>query len=189
MPDMNLPVAFVPQAEHGLPGRLGFAPAPGRWRLDEEGRAGEALDADLAVLRRACGASVLVTLLERAEMSRIGVADLLDRATRSGLECQWLPIPDGEAPSDLEATSRLVARVLERLAAGRTVIVHCHGGIGRSGMITACALVGAGVEPGKAVEIVREARPGAATAPGQEEFVHEFGRAWRRGTARVGPSR
>ncbi len=72
MPDMNLPVAFVPQAEHGLPGRLGFAPAPGRWRLDEEGRAGEALDADLAFLRRACGASVLVTLLERAEMSRIG---------------------------------------------------------------------------------------------------------------------
>ncbi len=94
-----------------------------------------------------------------------------------------------EAPSDLEATSRLVARVLERLAAGRMVIVHCHGGIGRSGMITACALVGAGVEPGRAVEIVREARPGAATAPGQEEFVHEFGRAWRRGTARVGPSR
>jgi protein tyrosine phosphatase (PTP) superfamily phosphohydrolase (DUF442 family) len=180
MPDMNVPVAFVPQAEHGLPGRLGFSPAPGRWRPCEEGREGEAIEDDLGSLRRACGADVLVTLLEREEMARIGVADLLERARRAGLECNWLPIPDGSPPADLEATSRLVAHVLERLGAGGTVIVHCHGGIGRSGMIAACALVAAGIEPGRAIVVVREARPGAATAPGQEEFVHEFGRAWKR---------
>lgn len=180
MPDLEVPVAFVPQAEHGLPGRLGFSPAPGRWRACEEGRVGDAADEDLASLRRTCGASVLVTLLERAEMSTIGLADLLDSARRSGLECHWLPIPDGAAPSDVEATSRLVARLLERVAEGRTVIVHCHGGIGRSGTIVACALVGAGVEPGRAIEVVRAARAGAATAPGQEKFVHEFGRAWKR---------
>jgi hypothetical protein len=28
------PVAFLPWDTHRLPGRLGFAPAPGRWRLD-----------------------------------------------------------------------------------------------------------------------------------------------------------
>jgi hypothetical protein len=181
MPELEVPVAFVPQAEHGLSGRLGFAPAPGRWRTCEEGRVGDAADEDLASLRRACGASVLVTLLEQAEMSRIGIADLLDRARGSGLECHWLPIPDGSAPAHIEAASRLVACVLERLAAGRTVIVHCLGGVGRSGTIAACALVGAGVEPGRAVDVVREARAGAATAPGQEEFVHEFARAWKRG--------
>ncbi len=189
MPDIDVPVAFVPQAEHGLPGRLGFAPAPGRWGPWEEGRPAS-VEEDLTSLRRASAASVLVTLLEQEEMSRIGLADLLDRARRTGLECHWLPIPDGAAPSDLGATSRLVARVLERLAAGRTVIVHCHGGIGRSGTIAACALVAAGVEAGRAVEVVRAARAGAATAPGQEEFVHEFGREWkRRAGAAVGSSR
>jgi protein-tyrosine phosphatase len=189
MPDLDVPVAFVPQAEHGLLGRLGFAPAPGRWRACEKGREGEAIENDLWSLRRACGANVLVTLLEREEMSTIGVADLLERARRSGLECSWLPIPDGSPPADLEATSRLVGWVLERLAAGRTVIVHCHGGIGRSGTIAACALVATGIEPARAIEIVREARPGAATAPGQEAFVHEFGRAWKRRPRAAAPSR
>jgi protein-tyrosine phosphatase len=178
MADASVPVAFVPQAEHGLPGRLGFAPAPGRWRFCEEGREGEAIDDDLGALRRVCGASVLVTLLEHEEMSRIGLSDLLERARRSGLECDWMPIPDNYPPADLGGTARLVAWVLERLAAGRTVVVHCHGGIGRSGTIAACVLVASGVAPRRAIEIVRAARAGAASAPGQEEFVHEFGRAY-----------
>jgi hypothetical protein len=187
MPELDVPIAFVPQAAHGLAGRLGFAPAPGRWRPWEDAAPGEAVREDLTRLERACGAAVLVTLLERAEMSRIGLADLLDCARRSGFDCLWFPIPDGAPPSDLEATSLLVARVFERLAAGRTVIVHCHGGIGRSGTIAACVLVAAGAEPARAIDVVREARAGAATAPGQEEFVHGFARAWALGTGARGP--
>jgi hypothetical protein len=45
-------------------------------------------------------------------------------------------------------------------------------------MIAACVLVASGVAPRRAIEIVRAARAGAASAPGQEEFVHEFGRAY-----------
>jgi protein-tyrosine phosphatase len=187
MSGLNVPVAFVPQPSHGLPGRLGFAPAPGRWRPWEEDRGGDTIQDDLTCLERACGAAVLVTLLEREEMARIGLADLLDRARRSGFECLWFPIPDGTAPLDLEATALLVARILERLAAGRTVIVHCLGGVGRSGTIAACALVGAGREPGRALELVRAARAAAATAPGQEDFVYEFARACTRRTASRGP--
>lgn len=175
MPDLDVPVVFVPQAALGLPGRLGIAPAPGRWPRAEDHP--DAMGEDLASLARVCGAAVLVTLLERDEMARIGIVDLLERARRSGFECLWFPIPDGMAPSNLEATAVLVARMLERLAAGATVIVHCLGGVGRSGTIAACALVAAGRDPGQAVEVVRAARAAAATAPGQEEFVYEFARA------------
>lgn len=176
--DREIPVAFVPAWTHGRPGRLGFCPAPGRWRLDECFATEAEIDADLGRLRRVCGARALVTLLERDEMAKIGLLDLLERARRAGLESLWLPVPDGAPPPDLEEAARLVAGILERLASGRTVIVHCHAGIGRSGVVVACALVAAGLAPDRALEAVRAARAGAATALGQEEFVHEFARAW-----------
>ncbi|HEX9289481.1 MAG TPA: protein-tyrosine phosphatase family protein [Anaeromyxobacteraceae bacterium] len=171
------PVAFVAQEPSTFPGRLGFCPAPGRWRAGDALQPDELVDGDLAALCD-CGATVLVVLLEEEEMSRIGLARLLERARSASLEVLWFPIPDGAAPSDLGAAVRLVERILERLSSGRTVVVHCHGGIGRSGTIAAATLVASGSEPGTALERVREARPGAATAPGQEEFVYAFAAAW-----------
>jgi len=170
----NPPVAFLPQQTHGLPGRLGFSPAPGRWPHDSRLGPDQRLGTDLACLRDTCGAGVLVTLLEEEEMGRIGLGGLLDGVRSAGLETLWLPIRDDTAPSDIGEVAQLVGRVLDHLAAGRTVVIHCHAGIGRSGTLAACCLVGAGVHPRRAIELVREGRPGAATAPGQEAFVYQF---------------
>ena len=181
-PTGDAPVAFVPKDALALRGRLGFCPAPGRWRMDVALEPGRLLGRDLASLR-ACGTTTLVVLLEEEEMARIGLAGLLEQARRAGLDAIWFPIPDGTAPSDHEATAGLVERLVDRLASGGTVVVHCHGGIGRSGTIVAACLVAVGAAPATALEIVRAARPGAATAPGQGEFVHSFAATWegRRG--------
>jgi ADP-ribosyl-[dinitrogen reductase] hydrolase len=49
------------------------------------------------------------------------------------------------------------------------------GGLGRSGMIVACALVDAGVAPLAAIAAVRAARgPRALETSGQEELVKTF---------------
>ncbi|HVI74691.1 MAG TPA: cyclin-dependent kinase inhibitor 3 family protein [Anaeromyxobacteraceae bacterium] len=186
----EVPVAFIPRDALALQGRLGFCPAPGRWRSDLPLEPARLVDADLASLR-ACGTTTLVVLLEEWEMARIGLASLLERAGRAGLEVLWYPIPDGTAPSNVESTLELVHRIVEGLTSGRTVVVHCHGGIGRSGTITASCLVAAGVDPDRALELVRRERPLAATAPGQEEFVYAFAAAWerRKGVPAVGHAR
>jgi protein-tyrosine phosphatase len=173
----DVPVAFIPRDALALEGRLGFCPAPGRWRFDPTLEPWQLVDADLASLR-ACGTTTLVVLLEEEEMARIGLTSLIERAGAAGLEVLWYPIPDGAAPSDLASAMELMERIVERLAAGRTVVVHCHGGVGRSGAITASCLVAAGVDPDRALVLVRRTRPIAATAPGQEEFVYAFAAAW-----------
>ena len=175
----RVPVAIVSREGFPSRGRLGFCPAPGRWHVDVTRELGRLLDQDLASLR-ACGVTTLVVLLEEEEMVRIGLAGLREHATRAGLEVLWFPIRDGTPPADVEATTQLVQQILERLASGRTVVVHCHGGIGRSGTIAAACLVASGADPARAIEIVRAERPAAATAPGQEEFVHAFAAAWQR---------
>lgn len=178
----GVPVAFVSHGGLAAAGRLGFCPAPGRWRVDPTLEPSRLLDEDLASLR-ACGTTTLVVLLEEEEMRRIGLAGLRQHATRAGLEVFWLPIPDGTAPTDLDSTAAIVDGILERLASGGTVVVHCHGGIGRSGSITAACLVASGADPASALQIVRAERPGAATAPGQEEFVRAFAAEWHRRAA------
>jgi hypothetical protein len=65
--EMAGPVAFLPFDAHRFPGRLGFALAPGRWRLDSPLEPERVLVADLACLRDTCGAGVLVSLLEEGE--------------------------------------------------------------------------------------------------------------------------
>jgi ADP-ribosyl-[dinitrogen reductase] hydrolase len=51
------------------------------------------------------------------------------------------------------------------------VLVHCRGGLGRAGTIAARLLIELGVEPTKAIEMVRTVRPGAIETCDQERFV------------------
>jgi len=51
------------------------------------------------------------------------------------------------------------------------VLIHCTGGLGRSGMIAARLLVELGEEPRLAMQRVRAARPGAIETAAQEAYV------------------
>jgi protein-tyrosine phosphatase len=171
-------VDFVPREALHLPGRLGLTIAPGRARLDPTGDWDRQLDDDLARLRDVFRASVLVTLLERLEMERVGIPDLLRRAAQSGFETLWFPVPDFWVPDSIERTAELVRAILDRLATRRVVVVHCLGGLGRSGTIAACCLAARGAGPEEAIAIVRQARPGAVQNEAQEAFVRRFAGAW-----------
>ncbi|MGA8891930.1 MAG: cyclin-dependent kinase inhibitor 3 family protein [Anaeromyxobacteraceae bacterium] len=169
-------VDFLAPETHGLPGRLGLTIAPGKWREGLDAASDDLVRDDLARLRDQYGARVLVTLLEEFEMKRLGIPELLPVARRMRFQVLWFPIPDVTAPSDLDATARLVGQIVDALAAGETVVVHCRGGLGRSGTIAACCLVARGRAPAEAIAMVRAARPGAIEVRAQEDFVGRFAR-------------
>ncbi len=112
------------------------------------------------------GASLVVCLNERAELDRY--PNYLDwMRAQSRQRFLWWPIPDLGAP-DHEAFLRLLAELAKRLVDGERLIVHCGGGIGRAGTVAVAMLVAFGVEPGDAIDHVREHRPMAGPEAGAQ---------------------
>jgi protein-tyrosine phosphatase len=135
------------------------------------------LESDLRRIKNEYGAEVLISLMEPTERERLGIADLFERAKGVGLEVLGLPIPDGGTPvhAGLERAYReLVERVVSDLKEGETVVVHCQGGYGRSGLVAASVLVALGYSTEEAIRAVQEARPGAIENPSQAEYVMGF---------------
>jgi hypothetical protein len=178
MDDVRLiQVDFVRQAAHRLRGRLGLTGAPGRWRPGRDAASDRLLEEDLVRLRDHFRARTLVTLLEDREMCDLGLPRLREMVARAGLESLWLPIADYSVPPSLESAREVAERILARMAMGATVVIHCRGGLGRSGTVAACCLVAAGRKADTAIRLVRAARPGAVEAEAQERFVARFAEA------------
>ena len=180
MPENSIHVDFLSPESHGLPGRLGLTVAPGRWRPGLDHASDTLVRDDLLHLRDFHGAKVLVTLLEAFEMKKIAIPELLPTAKKLRFRSLWFPIPDVSVPSDMDATVSLVEAMVGHLSKGETVVVHCRGGLGRSGTIAACVLVARGRSSDEAIRMVRSARPGAVEVKDQEEFVARSVRPLRR---------
>ncbi len=170
--DSPIRVDFVAAEHLGLPGRLGLTIAPGK--LDRAREWERDLDVDLAQLRDGYGATVLVSLMEPHEYELLGVPGLFDAARARGLFPLAFPIRDVRAPrpEQMPQFLALIGEVLAALRGGHTVVVHCRGGIGRSGTVAAACLVALGGEPALAIERVRAARVGAVEHESQEQWVH-----------------
>ena len=88
---------------------------------------------------------------------------------------------DGGATS-LAEMSDLTGWLSKELAVGANVMVHCLGGLGRSGLVAAGLLVARGVSADEAMDMVRRCRsPKAIETPAQEKFIRRFAAA--KGTA------
>lgn len=111
--------------------------------------------------------------MERHELRDLGVADLGVRAGARGLAWYHLPIRDGGVPDAgfEHAWAPAGAALRQRLRAGEGVVVHCRGGLGRTGLVAARLLIELGEAPSSALRRVREARPGAVETPAQECFL------------------
>jgi protein-tyrosine phosphatase len=176
-PTAPIQVDYLPPTDLTLPGRLGLTVAPGTWQafrtLDFRSTQ-ELIARDISTLATVHRAHAVVTLQELAEMNRLGLAGLRDAVKAAGMTSLWLPIPDCDVPERPKHAVPLVGEIVSLLRDGKTVIVHCLGGLGRSGTIAACVLVQLGAAPDEAIAKVRAARKGAIQTEVQELFVGWF---------------
>jgi hypothetical protein len=173
-PRQQLHVDFLRREDLPLPGRLGLTMAPGTWSGWLLGRDSTLLSRDIATLVDVHHAAALVTLQEDREIAGLPGGDPRLEAARQGLESVWLPIPDGDAPRTPEKALPVVERTIALLGDGKTVVLHCLAGLGRTGTIAACVLTRLGTPVAAAMAQVRAVRPGAIQTLGQEEFVARF---------------
>ena len=170
-------VDFLPDDEVGTPGRLGMTFAPGMWAGSVRGRWERDLASDMRALEEEYKTGVLVSLMEDHEYRGYQIPELLEKDNIGGIEILRFAIKDMSIPREAESEDfeAFVRDVVRRLEGGQNVVVHCRGGLGRTGTLAACVLVALGRHTtDEAISAVRETRKGTVQTREQEDFVRLF---------------
>jgi len=100
-------------------------------------------------------------------------------APKADLDWHHFSIIDGNVPnSEQVAEWRDLSKSLQRdIGNFGGVLIHCLGGLGRTGTVAAMLLQDLGMTPDMAVTEVRKQRPGTIENDLQEAFVQDY-RRW-----------
>lgn len=175
-----LRVDFIPESELYLNqiGRLGLCMAPGRNKKSSHKIWIRDIEKDLNRLKEVYQCDVLVSLIRHSELHSLGIPTLFEDAEKRGIESIHFPIKDKWVPDSMTELIKLVDLILQRLKQGKTVVLHCNGGKGRSGTVAVACLVAMGKTAPKSIEVVRKARSGTIRNPLQVLYVKRFKKAW-----------
>ena len=155
-------------------------PAVGRIAISARPRADDWLETEIGEWK-ASGLDMVVSLLERDEVSELGLQREAELCRTSAIEFLSFPIPDRGVPENGPDVLQIASSIASGIACGRAVAIHCRAGIGRSSMIAACALICSGIEASEALARIKTAR--GLTVPDtdeQRDWIMAFGRTYER---------
>jgi len=92
----------------------------------------------------ALGFHQVVSLLEPAEADALGLAREAELVTARSMKFISFAIPDMGLPACSEDFMRLAQLLFTEIEAGTNTLIHCRGGIGRSGLLAAAVLLQGG---------------------------------------------
>jgi ADP-ribosyl-[dinitrogen reductase] hydrolase len=161
----------------GVAGRIGMSIAPGKKDLNGyTGAHDRDLTADLDALYAQFPATVFVSLMEDFEYRKFGIATLFPEVRQRGSQLLHYPLVDVSVPTNKPSYRVLIEQLHTQIHAGEHILVHCKGGLGRTGLVVASLLVRLGHKSTEAVRITRETRPGTIQTAAQERWVHAYAR-------------
>jgi protein-tyrosine phosphatase len=148
-----------------LPGKLAGSDIPGRSSSEPE-----SVRSDLQEMRSE-GIAYLVSL----EKPKGPVDDI---CAELGIQWNYFPIQDFKVPENGEHFLTLIKQIITAFESGKPVCVHCHAGVGRTGLVLSCVLgYFFSLKASDAIAAVRKNRA-ALDTPEQEYFVKEFLRSY-----------
>ncbi len=137
--------------------RIFWAQPPSRIGISERPRGGDWLSDEVRAWK-AAGVDVVVSLLAPEEVRELDLREEEAVCRGHGIEFRSFPIPDRDLPASTAAAIELAAVAAGAVRDGKSVVVHCRQGIGRSAIIVAAVLVQLGWDPEDALRAIEAAR-------------------------------
>lgn len=117
---------------------------------------------------------VIASIITHTELTKMNQNIFFEKIKNYGFESLEYSIHDKWLPNSVESFMRVIDQIAHYLAEDKSVLVHCNGGRGRTGLIVAGCLIFIGHSSDEAIQIVRNARSGMLRNPAQEVFLHAF---------------
>ena len=150
---------------YGTPGKVFRSPTPGSHMFDPQD---QVLDLFLANK-----IDTVVVLNPKEEHLRHTGRNLIDRYQQAGLRVIYAPIPDFSAP-EIGFWDQALKEAVTAIQNGENLVIHCHAGIGRTGMFAAIlAHKLLGTDADQSIEWVRKYIPYAIDTDHQKRFVRD----------------
>jgi protein-tyrosine phosphatase len=126
------------------------------------------------------GVDTVVSLLEQSEVPNLNDAERA-LCEEFGIEFFSVPVRDKTVPGIVGPFARLAHQLADRIAAGKSVAIHCRAGIGRSTTLAACILILLGVDGAVALDMIAAARGlEVPETEAQRQWVLDFRQACSR---------
>lgn len=122
------------------------------------------------------GAVALLTFMTQGELDKNHLSNIGEVTKAQGLQWFHLPIVDDEAPGKpfLEAWKSVGPIVHDLIKQGKSIAVHCKGGSGRTGLVSAQILVERGENLAPLMARIQATRPNAFMHACHRDYLSEL---------------
>lgn len=160
---------FINPINKNIKGKLSLSICPGKKDI----KYNRNLELDLEVIK-SNNVQIIVCLLEWTEMQKLNIINYPKIVQEKGILFYHMPIPDCGVPNKKELNS-FVPIIVNYVAGGYNVLIHCRSGLGRAGTISACCLCHFNYDGKTAISMIRKLRPGAIQNSEQEKCIIQYG--------------
>lgn len=119
------------------------------------------------------GAQAVITMMTMAELTEKQADTIPSLCAELHMDWYHLPVEDSCAPEEpfAQAFAQQKAILLGLVETGATMVIHCHGGSGRTGMMAAILMLELGYAPAQVKSQIQLIRPKSLTSPVQVNYL------------------